>query len=220
MTNKGLRARVRAWLIEYAYLVTLGAMAAIVAASAVYTHQLRREEVPAVAQAPEIEETDAPTCTPEVTPLPTIAPLTVRAEPLRMMGVTTWPVSGGIVRGYDAQEAVYWEVLDCYRPHAALDIVGEAGEDVRAIADGVVEKVNRDELWGVCVAVMQMDGREITYAGLETACVYAGQSVTRGMKLGTLMAYVPGEAEMPAHLHVEMRMDGKVQDPEALLPER
>lgn len=221
MAKKGMRARVREWMIEYAYLVTLGAIAAIVASSAIYAHQLQRaEDVPATAQAPEIKATAAPTQTPEVTPLPTIAPLVVRTESLRMAGTTVWPADGDILRGYDALGAVYWETLGCYRPHAALDIAGEAGEDVCAIADGAVEDVGRDELWGMRVTVAQTDGREMTYAGLETAAVRAGQNVTRGQRLGTMMARIPCEAELPAHVHIEMRMDGKQQDPEALLPER
>lgn len=207
-------------MIEYAYLVTLGAMAVIVAASAVYTNQLRREEIPAAAQAPETKETASPEIAPDVTPLPSIAPLTVHAQPLRMAGATVWPTGGAILRGYDTQEAVYWETLGCFRPHAALDIAGEAGGDVCAIADGVVEKVTRDELWGLRIVVSQMDGREMTYAGLETAAVRAGQSVTRGRKLGTLLERIPCEAELPAHVHIEMRKDGKSQDPEGILPER
>lgn len=220
MGNQGVKARMRAWMIEYAYLATLGAMAVIVAASAAYTHQLRREEVPAAAQAVEIEATKTPEQTPEVTPLPTIAPLVVRAEPMHMAGTTAWPTNGSVIRGYDPLEAVYWETLGCFKPHTALDIEGKAGEDVCAAADGVTEKVQRDELWGLRVTVMQTDGREMTYAGLETATVHAGQSVTRGQKIGTLLAYVPCEAELPAHVHIEMCMDGKAQDPEGILPER
>ena len=220
MAKKGWGARIKDMMIEYAYLVTLGAIAAIVAASALYAHQLRQEEIPAAAQAPEVAATAEPTHTPEITPLPTIAPLIVRTDAMRMAGTTVWPVSGEILRGYDVQEAVYWETLGCYRPHAGLDIAAEAGEEVRCIADGVVERTLRDELWGWQVIVAQTDGREMLYAGLRRADVRAGQAVTRGQALGVPLERVPCEAELPAHVHIEMRLDGEHQDPEGILPEK
>lgn len=220
MAKKGWSARVKDMMIEYAYLVTLGAMAVIVAASAMYTHELRRQEVPAAAQAAEIGATTEPTQTPKLTPLPTIAPLIVRTDALRMSGTTVWPASGGILRGYDAQQAVYWEILGCYRPHKGLDIAASAGEDALCIADGVISRTQRDELWGWQVTVAQTDGREMLYAGLECVDVEAGQAVTRGQTLGTLLARIPCEAELSPHVHIEMTKDGKHQDPEAILPER
>ena len=54
MAGKGLRARLKMWMMEYAYLATAGAIAAIVAASAMYTHRIRTEEgIQAAADAPE-----------------------------------------------------------------------------------------------------------------------------------------------------------------------
>ena len=220
MAIKGFGARFRAWMIEYAYLVTLGAIAAIVASSALYTYQLRAGEgIQAAAPAPETAETATPEALPRITPLPSIAPLVPRTEIFRMAGATVWPVSGKILRGHDVQEMVYWEALGCYKPHAGLDIAAQAGEEVKCIADGVIEAVWRDELWGWQISVAQTDGREIRYAGLLAADVNKGQAVTRGQTLGILMDKISVEGEMPAHVHVEMRMDGTVQDPEAILPE-
>ena len=81
MKKKGsVLQRVREWMMEYAYLVTLGAVIAVVAAGAIYTGQLRRDGgMQAAAGAPEILHSAAPTATPaaRITPLPTIAPLKV-----------------------------------------------------------------------------------------------------------------------------------------------
>lgn len=220
MAGKGIRARMKAWMMEYAYLVTAGALAAIVAASAMYANRLQKEgSVQAAADAPETAVQQTQTEAPALTPLPAIAPLAVRTELLRMNGATVWPAGGGIVRGYNPQAAVYWDALGCYKPHAALDIAGEAGEAVCAIADGVVERTQRDELWGWQVTVLQTDGRRMRYAGLEAVYTDEGQSVTRGQEIGVLMPAIPCEAELGAHVHIEMTMDGKMQDPGAILPE-
>ena len=212
--NRGVQ-RAKAWMVDYAYLVTLGAVIAVIAASAMYTQRLhaREQSVQAAAGAPETKAT--PTPTPRVTPLPTLAPLAVQT-PTR---VTVWPLSGGIVRGHNVQDMVYWAALGCYQAHTGLDIAGEAGESVCCAADGVVSRTALDELWGWRVTVTQMDGSEAVYAGLEVCAVAEGQSVTRGQALGTLLAQIPCEAELGSHLHLERWRDGAAQDPEAALPE-
>ena len=221
MAKKKLSARVRAWMIEYAYLVTLGAIAAIVASSALYAYGMRKENaLQAAAQAPETKQEATRPPRPEPTPLPTIAPLAVRTEMLRTAGRTAWPTGGSIARGYDPQEAVYWEALACYKPHAGLDIAGEAGEEVCAIAEGVAAAIGRDELWGLSAEITLADGRSMVYRGLEAAFVHAGEKIACGQTLGVLMAKIPCEGETGAHVHVELMKDGKYQDPGALLPEK
>ena len=212
--------RVRTFMMEYAYLVTLGAMLAVVVGSAMYTRQLKaagEAGVHAAAKAPEIAETPEPSAA--VTPLPTIAPLTVRPAALVNTGAV-WPVDGAVLRGFDAQEPVYWAQLDSWRTHMGLDIAGEAGARVVCCAEGRVKSVTWDELWGWRVTVEQADGRQTVYAGLEGSVVSKGESVTRGQILGTLLEAVPCEGEMGTHLHLEVRRQGAAQDPEAMLPER
>ena len=70
--------RAKEALMDYAYLVTLGAMIAVIAATALYTEQLhRKENGQAAAPAPEINSTPTalPKTTPTASPLPTLAPL-------------------------------------------------------------------------------------------------------------------------------------------------
>lgn len=205
--------------MEYAYLVTLGAVIAVIAASAMYTQHVRRMQedgVQAAADAPETQQSDQ-TAAPSPTPLPTIAPLEVHYTAIRPGGSTVWPVGGDIIRAYDAQEPVLWEALGSVRVHMALDIAGEAGESVLCAMDGVVEKAVRDELWGWRVSVAQTDGSCAEYAGLGSVDVLAGQSVTRSQQLGVLLEKIPCEAELGSHLHLALSKNGALCDPEALL---
>lgn len=216
------RKNIRAWMIDNAYLVTIGCVLMMVAGCALYTQALREAQaagVQAAANAPEIRETAAPSASPDVTPLPTIAPLTIRPAMLTQSG-GAWPVEGEILRSYDAQNSAYWETLNIWRPHTGLDIEGEAGESVKACMDGTITSVTWDALWGWKVTIAHDGGRETSYAGLENAIVMPGVHVTRGQILGTLMESIPCEDEMPTHLHLEMRRDGRTQDPEATLEER
>ena len=209
--------RAREALLEHAYLVTLGAVVTIIAATAMYTSRLRACEeagVQAAAQAEELRETASPT--PEVTPLPTIAPLVAHTSAVMLGGSTVWPVSGKVVRGHDTQTSVLWEALSCWKVHTGLDVSGEAGEDVLAVMDGVVSAVTMDALWGWSVLVEQTDGSLATYVGLSCAEVTQGQSVTRGCVLG-LLGEIPCEAELGPHLHYALTVDGATQDPSPLL---
>lgn len=214
------RGGFKAWMMEYAYLVTLGAVIAVVIGSALFAHQVRRESeqgVQAAADAPEIAETAAHT--PSLTPLPTIAPPVVRPALLAAQSAV-WPVEGELLRRFDEQTPVWWASLSLWRAHMGLDIAGEAGQSVRCCADGRVKSSTWDELWGWRIAVEQTDGRQVTYCGLESSVVSAGERVTRGQTLGTLLERIPCEAEQAAHLHLEVQGKGQMQDPEAMLPER
>lgn len=216
------RGRVRAWMIENAYLVTIGCMLMMVVGCAIYTQTLKEEQaagIQAAAEAPEIRETAAPSASPAVTPLPTIAPLTLRPVAL-VQSSGVWPLDGDILRAYDAQNSIFWEALNSWKTHTGLDIAGKPGDAVKACMDGTVSHISRDALWGWQITLTHDNGRETRYAGLENAVVQPDMHVACGQTLGTLMETIPCEAELPTHLHFEMFIGGKHQDPEATLPEK
>ena len=217
---QGKAARMKETLLEHAYLITLGAVVAVVAASAMYTSRVQQQNAPqveAAAGAPEIGETTAASEPPAVTPLPTLAPLAVRQTALVSGGGRVWPVSGTVIRGYAPNEPVLWAALSCMQAHAAVDIAGQAGEDVLCVMDGVVEQVSQNALWGWQVCISQTDGSTALYAGLGTCDLAQGQAITRGQTLGTLMEAIPSEAELGAHLHFSVEREGAPEDPDTLL---
>lgn len=207
-------------MMEYAYLITLLAAVAVIAASAAYTHHVKAQgSVQAAAHAPEIRESAASSAqTPEPAPtaLPTIAPLVIRPAVLVTQGREK-PVSGAVLRGFSLDEPVYWPALSCIQAHAGTDLKGEQDEAVRCMADGVVARIVNDPLWGIRVRVDHEDGNTVDYAGLGYAEVCAGQRVYAGQTLGALAAEIPCEAELGAHLHLEMEREGVRLDPMSLL---
>lgn len=217
---KKRNGRFHAWMMENAYWITICCVLAMVAGCAMYTETLRStQDVQAAAQAPEIRESAAPTKAPMLTPLPTIAPLAVRPAAFTHRG-GIWPVEGRVIRGFDAQQSVYWEILDAWQTHNGLDIAAEAGDSVNTCMDGTVTGTAWDALWGWRVCIAQDDGSEMRYAGLESCCVRQGERLRRGETIGTVMERIPCEAEMDTHLHLEMIKTGRYQDPEAVLADR
>lgn len=204
---KNRLCQAREWLLDYAYWVTLGAMIAVIVGTALYTDRLRQaENVQAAAPAPEVASpSPAPTASPS--PLPTLAPVR-----LPSIAGAVRPVSGGLLRGFSAQP-VLWPSLDCWQAHPAVDLGAASGETAVCMRDGVVLSCVRDDLWGWHVAVRQTDGAVCTYSGLSCALVQAGQSVVRGQPLGDVMAAVPAESELGAHLHLSLYRDGEAAEP-------
>ena len=196
----------REWLLDYAYWVTLGAMIAVIVGTALYTDRLRQaENVQAAAPAPEVSSSPTPQISP--IPVPTLAPIRVPSA-----AGSVRPVSGRQIRGFSSQPVV-WQGLDCWQSHSAVDLAAEAGETAVCMRDGVVLSCVRDDLWGWHVAVRQTDGAICTYSGLSCALVQAGQSVVRGQSLGDVMAAVPAESELGAHLHLSLYRDGEAAEP-------
>jgi len=212
-------ARIKRGLVDHAYLVTLGAVIAVIAGAAVYTGHLKEEQAAAMqaaAHAPETQERAA--ATPRVTPLPSIVPLTLTKVSFSPRITVVHPVDGEIVRAF-TQEAVHWETLCAWQPHTAIDIAGEADGAVFSAMDGTVAETAMDALWGWRVRIAHTDGSECVYAGLSCALVDAGDNVVRGQEIGRLLESVPCEAELPPHLHFERWKNGIAQDPEGILPE-
>ena len=207
--GRGLR-RVKAWLLDYAYLVTLGAAIAVIAGCAMYTEHVRGEiSVQAGANAQETRTSPVPQ-----TPAPTLRPIAA-PSPARQAGVR--PVSGEMLRGFDARTPVRFESLGCLQVHAAADLAGEEYERVLCPADGTVQGAVRDELWGWRVTLALDTGETLVFAGLTSVMTAPGARVRRGEALGLLAGSIPCEAEMGAHVHLEMTRGGKRVDPIAAL---
>jgi len=60
----------------------------------------------------------------------------------------------------------------------------------------------------------------VLYRGLALCYVRESETVSAGQAIGTLLERVPCEAELEAHLHLEMEREGKPQDPLTMLEER
>ena len=136
--------------------------------------------------------------------------LTTRSAPVSY----SLPLGTDMGNDYSMGVPVYNAIMDDWRTHDGVDFNGAYGDDVKAIADGIIRDVYDDEIMGATVVVDHGGGVVATYCG-----VIADENIRRGVLvekcdiLGKLST-IPGEAdaEFP-HLHLEIAVNDKICDP-------
>ncbi len=158
---------------------------------------------PVVNTPPVDEEPDSPTGTTPVDPS-TILPDFVS------------PAVGIIGMSHDLDMPVYSKTMDDWRVHRGIDITASAGDKVMAAADGVVESISDDPLYGKTVVITHNGGAKTIYSNLAADLaegIEAGKSVKCGDLIGSIGDTATLELAEEPHLHFEMTVNGVSVDP-------
>lgn len=127
------------------------------------------------------------------------------------------PLSDTIGRDYSRGVPVFSPTMKDYRTHNGVDFLGMAGDTVRPIAQGEVLSVTHDPLWGYSVTVDHGDGVVSKISGLSDKDLpEAGSFVHENAVIGRV-GEIPVEAAEAPHIHLEVRVNGKLADPLALM---
>jgi murein DD-endopeptidase MepM/ murein hydrolase activator NlpD len=100
--------------------------------------------------------------------------------------------------------------------HGGTDFAAPLGSPARGMMGGRVLEVSYDELNGNIVRIDHGNGLVGSYAHLQGADVREGQEITAGQNIGRVGS--TGRSTGP-HLHVTMRRNGELVDPETLIGE-
>ncbi len=145
------------------------------------------------------------------------APLEESAAEQEERIVFSTPLSLSIGRDYSRGVPVFSPTMKDYRTHNGVDFLGMAGDTVRPIAQGEVLSVTHDPLWGYTVTVDHGDGVVSKISGLSDKDLpEAGAYVHENAVIGRV-GEIPVEAEEAAHIHLEVRVNGKLTDPLELM---
>lgn len=111
------------------------------------------------------------------------------------------------------------KTLNNYYEHKGVDFTAEVGAQVLAVEDGKVESIYQgDVLTGTEITVDHGDGVKTVYRFIDVAeGLSVGSTVKRGDCLGTVAEATGEEYKDGAHLHFEIKKDGKQVDPAAYL---
>ena len=127
------------------------------------------------------------------------------------------PLGHTVGNDYSRGVPVFSPTMKDYRTHNGVDFLGMTGDTVSPIAEGTVQAVTHDPLWGYSVTVDHGDGIVSKISGLsEKGLPEAGDYVHENAVIGRVGS-IPVEAEEAPHIHLEVRVNGKLADPLELL---
>jgi murein DD-endopeptidase MepM/ murein hydrolase activator NlpD len=124
------------------------------------------------------------------------------------------PLQGEIIVDYAKEHMVYSKTLGDWRTHEGIDIKGALGSQVKAAADGIVEKIYKDDIYGITIIIDHGNGLKSKYCNLSADDMVKEK---QAVKLGDIISGVGDTAifeigEEP-HLHFEVIKDEKSVDP-------
>lgn len=109
----------------------------------------------------------------------------------------------------------YNKTLNNYYEHEGYDFVAAVGERVYAVEDGTVESVyTSDVLSGTEITIDHGNGVKTVYRFVTAKeGLVAGSKVQKGEEIATIAEANGNEYKDGAHLHFEIKKDGKTVDP-------
>ena len=123
------------------------------------------------------------------------------------------PVSGRVIEEFSDNNLIYNEALRDWRTHDGVDLEAEAGTQVLAAANGVVENVF-DSNMGTSVLIDHQNGYKTVYANLdEGIAIKKGDEVAEGDVIGVVGSTALGDATDLPHLHFEISKNGENVNP-------
>ncbi|MBD5132806.1 MAG: M23 family metallopeptidase [Clostridiales bacterium] len=128
------------------------------------------------------------------------------------------PMSGATLGlDYADDRLVKWDTLELWKWHPAMDFVGEG--DVVAVLDGTVTDIEKTALDGNVVTITHDNGYVSIYKSLAADMpIKVGDTVKAGDKIGSTSTSMMSELNTGAHLHFELKKDGKYVNPASVLP--
>ena len=111
---------------------------------------------------------------------------------------------------------VFSPTMKDYRTHTGIDIKGNIGQEVMAVADGVVKNIWQDPFMGTCVSIEHTGNAISYYKNLDPVVkegLVIGASVKAGDVIGAVGESAMNEVSQDPHLHFELKVDDKHVDP-------
>ena len=107
------------------------------------------------------------------------------------------------------------QTLNNYYVHTGVDFTANAGEEVFAVEDGVVESIYKDDLLlGTEIVVNHGEGLKSVYRFVnEAEGLKVGAEVKKGDTIATVAEATGNEYKDGAHLHFEIIANGESVDP-------
>ena len=141
------------------------------------------------------------------------------SEPKKLSFI--WPVAGKVAVEYSPDTLIFNKTMADWRTHDGVDIAAQIGTKVFAAADGKVDAVYADDMFGTTVVINHGSGIISVYSNLAaTPTVKVGDAVTMGSVIGAVGDTALAETGEVAHLHYAMKAENASVDPADYLPKK
>lgn len=119
-----------------------------------------------------------------------------------------------ILKPYSDTELMLNTTLNQWESHKAIDIVSNTSDDVYAVFDGTVTKVDSNYEEGTLIEISHSNGLVSRYLNLDkNVLVKTNDAVKKGDKIGTASTSSANECKDCKHLHFELLKNGQKVDP-------
>ncbi len=119
-----------------------------------------------------------------------------------------------ISKDYSGSELQFNNTLKQWEIHKAIDFL--AGDDLKvySVSDGTITNVYTNYLEGTVIEISHGNGIVSIYKSLnKEVAVSIGEKVGAGSVIGSVAETMAQELNIGAHLHFEMKRDGKLVNP-------
>ena len=124
------------------------------------------------------------------------------------------PVSGAVLNDYSGDNLVYSKTMQDWRTHNGIDFAANEGDDVLAAADGTVEAITDNGMFGKTIIILHDGGIRSIYSNLaEDAAVAVGDNVLSGSVIGKVGNSAAAEVTENSHLHFEVSANEESVNP-------
>ncbi len=118
-----------------------------------------------------------------------------------------------IIKDYSGSELQYNDTMKQWEIHRAVDFLSGEDRSVMAITDGTISNVYTNYLEGTVVEISHKNGLVSIYKSLESSVVSIGDKVIAGQVIGTAGETMAQELNSKVHLHLEMKVNGNLVNP-------
>lgn len=124
------------------------------------------------------------------------------------------PVSGAVLNDYSGDNLVYSKTMQDWRTHNGIDFAANEGDDVLAAADGTVEAITDNGMFGNTIIILHDGGIRSIYSNMaEYAAVAVGDNVLSGSVIGKIGNSAAAEVTENSHLHFEVSVNEESVNP-------
>ena len=118
-----------------------------------------------------------------------------------------------VLKNYTDSTLIHDKTTDLWCTHQAIDFMCNEGQQVKAVFDGVISKIESSMMYGTIVYLKVSNDITVVYKGLMSELqVKEGDVIKKGTIIGKVSSFLSEKAD-GVHLHLEVLKGGKLVDP-------